>query len=139
MDASKKLNHPQSVQNAKSKMSNWWPSWILGGIGFQKEPSPSEAQPTNKFQVNLPIRSCITVRNTKSKMSTRPGGHLGFWLELVFESVVVDLNTQKLFSFNNISLPQLHKKVALILWTCFIVDCGRRHSSISDSIIKNRK
>jgi hypothetical protein len=40
------------------------PSWILSGAGFSKGTFPnSEAQPTKKFQVYLPISSCITIRN----------------------------------------------------------------------------
>jgi hypothetical protein len=33
-------------------MSTWRPSWNLGGAGFRKEPSPSEANPQKTFQVN---------------------------------------------------------------------------------------
>jgi hypothetical protein len=63
---------------AKSKMSTWRPSWILGSTGFRKEPSPGEAKPTKKCQVNLQLCSCVTVRNTKSKMSTwQPSWILG--------------------------------------------------------------
>jgi hypothetical protein len=59
------------MQNTKSKMSTWQPSWILGVAGFRKEPSPSEAQPTKKLQKQKCHLCCFssqssTVRGQRS-------------------------------------------------------------------------
>jgi hypothetical protein len=67
------------------------------------------AQPI--IQVNLPIYSCVTVQNTKSKMSTwRP-----FWAALVFERnlPLVKPNPEKI----NVNLP-IYSCVAVLNTKC---------------------
>jgi hypothetical protein len=56
---------------------------------------PCEAKPAKKFQVNLPIYTCIRVEYKNPKCPY--GGHLGFWVVLVFgrNLPLVDLDPQQ--------------------------------------------
>jgi hypothetical protein len=77
-------------------MSAWQPSWILGGAGFRKEPSPSEAQSKKISLIRQSVAFLSYLTETKFKMAA---------IAATLDELVIEMNL-------SLAEANAHKKIS---------------------------